>query len=152
MSDSARSHLAWLIWCYQQGYTNAEDRAIITSWMDDPESEVHPDDVKLRRHLLAMADEVLAILERPAAETDVFVLDRVENPHPRMLAEGIEARRRARAIGGKEATYYWAGFIACMAAATGETPEALNAWIDRHTGDSCSMVQRPEWSYGARKK
>lgn len=78
-------------------------------------------------------------------ETDVFVLDRTDNPHPRMLEEAIEARRRARAIGGEEGIYYWAGFMACMAAATGETPEALNAWIDRHTGES-SMAQRPEWS------
>ncbi len=65
-----------------------------------------------------------------------FSLDMTENPHPRMLAEAMEARRKARAIGGKEATYYWVGFIDCMAAATGETAEALNAWIDRHTGES----------------
>lgn len=43
-----------------------------------------------------------------------FVLDKTENPHPRMLEEAIEARRRARAIGGAEAIYYWAGCIAMM--------------------------------------
>lgn len=64
-----------------------------------------------------------------------FVLDAVDNPHPRMLAAAIEARRRARAIGGKESTYYWVGYLTAMVDATGETPEALNRWIDRHTGE-----------------
>lgn len=76
-------------------------------------------------------DEPVALTRKPPEPE--FVLERTENPHPRMLAEAIEARRRARAVGGKEAVYYWTGFMAAMAAATGETPAALNAWIDRHT-------------------
>ncbi len=56
-----REHLAWLMWCYQQGYTNAEDRAILTNWfLDDPAND-HREDAKLRVELLAMADEILAL-------------------------------------------------------------------------------------------
>lgn len=48
-----------------------------------------------------------------------FVLDRVENPHPKMLAAAI-ARREA-----------WRSYLAAMCDATGETPEAIEAWMDR---------------------
>lgn len=65
-----------------------------------------------------------------------FILDRADNPHPRMLAEAIEARRKARAIGGKEATYYWVGFMDAMCAATGLRAEELNRWIDSHAGEA----------------
>ena len=59
----ARSHLAWLIYCYAEGYVTKEDRAILTNWLlDDPETLV-PSDRVLRSHLLTMADEVLATLE-----------------------------------------------------------------------------------------
>ncbi len=65
-----------------------------------------------------------------------FVLDKTENPHPVMLAGAIEARRTARALGGERALHYWAGYIKAMCDATGETPEAINRWIDRHSGES----------------
>ena len=65
-----------------------------------------------------------------------FVLDKTENPHPKMLAGAIHARRTARALGGDRTLHYWAGYLQAMCDATGETPEALNAWIDRHSGDT----------------
>lgn len=52
-----------------------------------------------------------------------FVLDRVENPHPRMLAGAILARDK----GGD----FWWGYMCAMADATGESPEALLAWMER---------------------
>lgn len=58
--SSARVHLAWLMWCYQQGYVKAEDRAGMTNWLLEDPMTLHPDDAALRPHLLAMADEVLA--------------------------------------------------------------------------------------------
>ncbi len=55
MSDErARTHLAWLIWCFGQGYVKAEDRAILTNWVEE-----EPD-----ADLLAMADEILSLLDR----------------------------------------------------------------------------------------
>lgn len=63
MTETPRERLAWLMWCYQQGYTNAEDRAILTNWMLEDPATLHPDDAKLRVHLLAMADEVLRLID-----------------------------------------------------------------------------------------
>lgn len=63
---TARLTLAWLMWCYEQGDGNPEDRAGMRNWMGDDPARMHPDDVKDRRVLLGMADEVLAAL---AAET-----------------------------------------------------------------------------------
>lgn len=48
------------MWCYQQGYVKAEDRAGMTNWLLEDPMTLHPDDAALRPHLLAMADEVLA--------------------------------------------------------------------------------------------
>lgn len=62
----ARLTLAWLMWCYEEGYGNPVDRAGMENWMAGDPARMHPDDVKSRRHLLGMADEVLAAL---AAET-----------------------------------------------------------------------------------
>lgn len=65
MTD-ARTHTAWLLWCISEGYTKAEDRDILTNWLEkDP---IHPDDAALRPQLLAMADEVLALMK---AEIDL---------------------------------------------------------------------------------
>lgn len=65
--DKLRAHVGWLIWCYGQGYVKAEDRAPLTNWLLDDPVTLHPDDAALRPHLLAMADEVLATIERPGA-------------------------------------------------------------------------------------
>jgi hypothetical protein len=59
-STAPREHLAWLMWCYQQGYTNPLDRAILDNWMGDDPAMLTLDDVRERRELLGMADEVLA--------------------------------------------------------------------------------------------
>lgn len=75
-----------------------------------------------------------AISTRREYMTD-FVLDKTENPHPKLLEGAIQARRTARAIGGAEGVYYWAGVLDAMCWATGETHEAMNAWIDSHTGE-----------------
>lgn len=52
-----------------------------------------------------------------------FVLEMVENPHPVMLAGARVAQER----GGD----FWAGYLQAMADATGETDEALIAWMER---------------------
>lgn len=49
-----------------------------------------------------------------------FSLDRTENPHPRMLQEALQARA------------YWRGYLAAMAAATGESEDAIEEWMDRN--------------------
>jgi hypothetical protein len=60
VESDARVHLAWLMYCWKEGYTNAEDRAVLPNWLLEPDELLHRDDVALRPHLLAMADEVLA--------------------------------------------------------------------------------------------
>ena len=60
MNTGARTHIAWLLWCLQQGYVKAEDRAILHNWLDDDPATLHPNDAETRPHLLAMADEVIA--------------------------------------------------------------------------------------------
>lgn len=58
---AARLHLAYLMWCYQQGYVKAEDRG--ANWMEEDANQLHPDDVVLRERLLEMADEILKTLD-----------------------------------------------------------------------------------------
>lgn len=68
--------------------------------------------------------ECLACKERDRALAgEPFVLERVENPHPKMLAGALEAR----AGGGP----FWDGYLRAMADATGEAEEALIAWMER---------------------
>lgn len=66
---------------------------------------------------------------RPA---DLFVLDRVENPHPRMLAEGWQLRRRATGGGTIVAVARWEGYLQAMCAATGCDEADILGWMDRH--------------------
>jgi hypothetical protein len=63
VTTGAREHLAWLMWCYQEGYMLPEDRAPMTNWLLEPDVMLHPEDVAERDALLTMADEVLAALE-----------------------------------------------------------------------------------------
>lgn len=79
-----------------------------------------------------------------------FVLDRTENPHPRMLAGALACRdlyRQAQAgdpldTGRLMVTLArWRGYLAAMSDATGETPEAIEAWMDRAVPRD---VERPE--------
>ena len=64
-TEKARLHLAWLMWCYQEGYIEAEDREILTNWMGDDPETLHPDDLRTRDGLLGMAGEMLALLGAP---------------------------------------------------------------------------------------
>jgi hypothetical protein len=61
MAEDARTRLAYLIWCWDHGYRNAEDRAITSNWLLD--DTLHPDDAVEREQLLAAADEILALME-----------------------------------------------------------------------------------------
>ena len=66
----AAERLAWLMWCYAEGYTDANDRALSTNWLLDDPATLHPDDVTARADLLHMANEILALLETPAPATE----------------------------------------------------------------------------------
>ena len=61
--EDARFHLAWLMWCYREDYRNPIDREIMTNWMLLDPSTMHPDDAIEREQLLAMADEILELLQ-----------------------------------------------------------------------------------------
>lgn len=66
--------------------------------------------------------ECLACTERHKS-LHPFVLERTENPHPRMLA----GAKLAQSKGGD----YWHGYLNAMADATGEPAADLVAWVDR---------------------
>lgn len=70
-------------------------------------------------------------VSRGTSDDGTFSLERTENPHPRMLAEAWAHRKRA-AWWRPRAKYGWRCYRAAMCAATGETPEAIDAWMDRH--------------------
>ena len=58
---NARFHLAWLMWCFSEGYAKAEDRAIMENWMGKHQDNA--EDEATRQALLTMADEILATWE-----------------------------------------------------------------------------------------
>jgi hypothetical protein len=51
------------MWCYREDYRNPIDREIMTNWMLLDPSTMHPDDAIEREQLLAMADEILELLQ-----------------------------------------------------------------------------------------
>ncbi len=61
----ARVHLAWLMWCWNEGYRTIEDRALMENWFG--EHQDNAEDEATRQHMLTMAGEVLDTLE---AESD----------------------------------------------------------------------------------
>lgn len=61
---TAQETAAWLLWCFDQGYTHAEDRAILTNWLLDDLTTLHEDDLRLRGHLLQMATELLTAIRQ----------------------------------------------------------------------------------------
>lgn len=71
-SEAARAHVAWLLWCANQGYLKAEDRAILggNHFLEDPQT-LHQRDRDERPGWLQMADEVLATVR---AEQDAELL------------------------------------------------------------------------------
>lgn len=68
-----RVQLAWLMWCYREGYTNPADRAILENWFADDPATLHPDDIETQRELLGMADEILALMKHVSAEKDAEI-------------------------------------------------------------------------------
>lgn len=59
-----------------------------------------------------------------------FVLDLVENPHPAMLRLVLSARsQKAMSLA---ALAYYNGMVDVMAAATGESIDAIEGWIKAH--------------------
>lgn len=67
--DAQRAHVAWLMWCFNEGYVNAVDRVGMKNWLLDDPAKLHPDDAALRPHLLAMADELIAAMQSEAGST-----------------------------------------------------------------------------------
>lgn len=69
-TEALRAHVAYLMWCLDQGYVSAEDREVLeeasrrqgepANWLLEDPADLHPDDAARRPHLLAMADEVIA--------------------------------------------------------------------------------------------
>jgi hypothetical protein len=55
-----REHIAWLLYCLDQGYTKAEDRALLENWLLVSNNELTTVELELKADLLAMADEVIA--------------------------------------------------------------------------------------------
>lgn len=68
-SDATREHVAWLLWCANQGYILAEDRAVLNG---GPETFVadmqHPEDRAKLPGWLDMADQVLAAIDTETSE------------------------------------------------------------------------------------
>jgi hypothetical protein len=56
--SSQETHLAWLMWCYREGYLTVEDRAGMENWFGERQAD--PEDERDRLALLAMAREILA--------------------------------------------------------------------------------------------
>ena len=82
-SEATRAHVAWLLWCANQGYINAEDRAVNGNNFVTEMSQ-HPDDRRELPHWLGMADELLAAIDAEVAthpmltETELELWDLVE--------------------------------------------------------------------------
>lgn len=65
-----------------------------------------------------------------------FVLDRAENPHPRLLALAVKARRSARRFPNDMAhqSYYLGVLHACVEA-TGCADHEVVGWLDHHEAE-----------------
>lgn len=64
-SEATREHVAWLLWCANQGYILAEDRAVLGGGPDTflADMRQHPDDLAELPGWLDMADSVLAAID-----------------------------------------------------------------------------------------
>lgn len=65
MTNDAVTTLAWLMWCYEEGYKTAEDRSFMENWMG--EHQDNAEDEATRQSLLAMATEILTVWEAERA-------------------------------------------------------------------------------------
>lgn len=63
-----------------------------------------------------------------------FVLDLASNPHKKLLALALDARRTARVagLGNLAASAYYLGVLHACAAATGAPDDEIRAWLDFH--------------------
>jgi hypothetical protein len=59
-NESSVERVAYLLWQINQGYLTAEDRAVGTNWFTEPVEALHPDDLFMRAHWIAVAEEVIA--------------------------------------------------------------------------------------------
>jgi hypothetical protein len=101
-SESTRLHVAWLLWCANQGYILPEDRAVSGNWFLEPLDLQHPDDIEERPGWLDMADSVLAAIdaeidpmseeESQRKELSMTVMD--TDTSRRLLTESAELRER----------------------------------------------------------
>lgn len=91
--SAERDHLAWMIYCWNEGYRTPEDRAILKNWISDPDDQLHPDDIATRDALRVMADGILETLDWQPTRWW-----RAIDPDGRLWAESSnEAEIRARA-------------------------------------------------------
>lgn len=89
--STPREHLAWLIWCYAQGYRTPEDREFLKPIFEEPLS-TYPRDVKYRESLLQMADETLALVKNEFEPTIWFRVIRGEDELYLETSDEKEAR------------------------------------------------------------
>lgn len=77
----------------------------------------------------------------PAGPEPPFVLDRDDNPHPRLLELALAARRRARlAAGNFAAASYYLGALHACCAATGCDESEIVGWLDAHDRTDLSAL------------
>jgi hypothetical protein len=68
--------------------------------------------------------------------TELFVLDRDENPHPVLLVKALQYRRAARVHEGDSILgALWLGYREAMCDATGLPSLDIEAWMDGHELD-----------------
>lgn len=61
-----------------------------------------------------------------------FILDRDENPHPRMREVALHLRRTARTSDDVIVKASWLAYRDCMMDATGWDTATVEAWLDSH--------------------
>ena len=112
MDTDARTHLAWLMWCFEQGYRTPEDRAIMENWFG--EHQDNATDETTRQSLLVMADEVFA-------ELHVFQLVYLGRPDGERETHGIYTSLAKAQGAAADASIGWAMGM-------------IDEWIDRGNG------------------
>jgi uncharacterized PurR-regulated membrane protein YhhQ (DUF165 family) len=90
-----------------------------------------------KTYMTALALPVVWLVRRrpkPAAQSDeLFVLDDVASPHPKMLAKALDKRRLARITDTNHAaSAAFLNYMEAMCDATGCTFEEMSKWLDRH--------------------
>lgn len=73
-----------------------------------------------------------------------FVLDRDENPHPRLREHALALRRAARATDDPIVGALWLGYTDCACDATGWNAETWNAWLDQYDDFDLALVAHKE--------